>query len=951
MRKAILFAILIILPVTVICAIYAPGSFRHIGVRNGLSNSFAVDMAIDNQGFVWVATEDGLNRCAGGRVRTFTTANSRIAGDEPVCLYFRRKSNELWIGMRQAGVSVYNCHTGTFRNYAVKDGLLSPDIADISEAADGGIWILHRNRGIQHLDVKTGRFRDYPRNRYPLLGHAPRVVADDGRQHLYIGQFGRGLSVIDLKIGRLTNFNTHNSFAGGRASGGLPSDYVRDVFIDSKKRVWIGTNNGVALFNLASRTFTQIAAPLAGENIHDITELKDGSIAVSADLGGITILDSGKAQGVTVPDGRGSGWRSTLITTANSRLSSSNIRKVLNDRFGNLWIGNYSTGVDFMQATLPDCGMVDFRQSNNQPYKIYSVYRDNDDNLWFGGENMLALYSHGKVSRTWNLSPSIGHAQTIVYAVSSDREGNIWLGLNGWGVLRFDKRSGSFTTILRQNCDVHAFCPTPEGKMWIGAGNRLYTYSRGGLQEEKVLNKALNCPIYALLQDASERLWVGTLGKGIFVFDKDGRRIARLNKSSGLPSDNINQIYMDRRHRIWIATYNGLARIDDTGRIRDIKVFHLSSDAKNDNVRAVIEDLHGNIWASTFSGLSCLRRNKQGFVNYDFTDGLPEGGFVENGIAMQADGTIYVVSPYGIGYVNSVAAEDNRRPPALQLTDIACFNSRNVGLPLFLNDGLVRVPSDKNSVTFSFTVENFARASTVEYACMMEGVDKDWRYLGTATSASYKDLAPGKYQFKLRVKNKNGDWSNGRTLSISVVVAPPLWLTWYAKIFYLCLFVAAVWTLRAMARRRRRSTRNTAEGGKKETVADETISGETLTEETLPEEALPGADEKFMHRLDALIEANMKTGKLDIAFLSDNMNMSHSTFYRKLKALTGLTPVDYVKKYKLKKSIELLKSKELSITEIAYLTGFNSAAHYREAFKDVYGTTPSQYLKQLYPGR
>lgn len=117
-------------------------------------------------------------------------------------------------------------------------------------------------------------------------------------------------------------------------------------------------------------------------------------------------------------------------------------------------------------------------------------------------------------------------------------------------------------------------------------------------------------------------------------------------------------------------------------------------------------------------------------------------------------------------------------------------------------------------------------------------------------------------------------------------------------------------------------------------------------EEKLTGIKLNAQDEKFISKLDSLIETNMKTEKIDMAFLTDNMNMSHSTFYRKLKVLTGLTPVDYVKKFKLKKSIDLLKGKELNITEISYLTGFNSAAHYREAFKDVYGITPSQYLKK-----
>lgn len=1333
MRKAILFIIWIIVPINIISAIHTPHSFKHIGVSNGLSNGFIVDMVIDNQGFVWVATEYGLNRFSGNTVLTYTTSNSHISGNELVCLYFCKKRNQIWIGTRQAGISVFCCNTGTFKNYTVKDGLLSLDIADIAEASDGGIWILHRNNGIQHLDFEKGGFSNFPKNKYPILGFQSRVIADDGHHHLYIGHFGSGLSVIDLKTGKMTNYTTHSP-----KQCDLPSNYIRDVFIDSKKNVWIGTNNGAAIFNPVTKTFLKIPSSLmVGINIHDITEFHDGRIGLAADLGGITILDRSKDK-----------YNASQITADNSALSSPNIRKIKEDKYGNLWIANYSTGIDFMLQSLPVYGIVDFKHKDNVPYKVYSTYRDDDDNVWFGGENMLALYSNGKITQTWDLSPYIRHNQTIVYAISSDKDGNIWLGLNDWGVLKFDRKINSFKTIIEQDLDVHAFCRTEDGKTWIGSGNKLFSYSDDKLYNEPKYNKDLNGSIiYSLMQDSQKRLWVGTLGKGIFVYDKDGNRIVHLNKASGLPSENINQIYMDRQHRIWIATYNGLVLVQDIKRIRNFRIFNEANNLGNNNVRAIIEDLSSNIWVSSFTGVSCLRNGKSQFVNYNYTDGLPEGGFVENGISMQKNGMIYIVSPYGIGFVNSAAAEKDETPSKLQLISMESLNSQNVGHPLFPKNGIIKIPFDENSIRFKFTVENYAQSSTVEYSCMMEGIDKDWQYLGSETSATYKNISPGEYTLKLRVKNKNGEWNNAHILSVRVVVTPPVWLTWYAKFFYIFMLAAASWWLASVYKKRlllknkyelqqryieierkryqdeqnlndermrfytniahelrtpltliigpledlsddnrlpsyfasqirnihghamrllnlinqilefrKTETQNKELNVSKESItktvteiglrykellrnkdvdfilsvkqlelniyfdkdvittiinnllsnaikytnhghiklsldtceynsskyvkisvedtgyginadvlphifdryyqakgkhqasgtgiglalvkslvelhkgllqvesipdsgstfsfllkmtetypdalhAEEsspmTVINETHREETdnrpillvvednddireyikdslkedfniecaingkdgldkalkyLPdivisdimmpemdgielcrslkedmrtshipvilltakdttqdkeegyengadsyltkpfsakllrtriknildgrkrlskllldrlmptqseknnehpnhEEKLIGIklntqDEKFISKLDSLIETNMKTEKIDMAFLTDNMNMSHSTFYRKLKVLTGLTPVDYVKKFKLKKSIDLLKGKELNITEISYLTGFNSAAHYREAFKDVYGITPSQYLKK-----
>lgn len=105
-------------------------------------------------------------------------------------------------------------------------------------------------------------------------------------------------------------------------------------------------------------------------------------------------------------------------------------------------------------------------------------------------------------------------------------------------------------------------------------------------------------------------------------------------------------------------------------------------------------------------------------------------------------------------------------------------------------------------------------------------------------------------------------------------------------------------------------------------------------------------DTEFLKKLNGIIESNFATEKLDMAFFSDKMNMSHSTFYRKLKMLTGVTPVDYVKKIRLNKSLDLIASGEFNITELAYQTGFNNPAHFRDAFKNEFGMSPSQYIKQ-----
>ena len=749
-------------------------TFKHIGVKEGLGNGFIIDATIDRQGFVWVATEEGISRVAGNFITPFAKNNSAISGNETVCLYFYPLKNQIWIGTKQSGISIYDCNTGHFSHLTTKDGLLSMDIADISSAEKNCIWILHRNKGIQKYNPSTGTFEKLTMGTYGKLPFQARVCVDDGLGHLYVGNFGSGLTVLDLNKKRMKRYvhseSNHNT---------LPSNYVRAVHIDSQHHIWIGTNEGAAILNPINKEI-QVIDQMAGKNIFDIAEMSDGKIWFATDLGGITILDRKGHHTSNLKEAV-----FTQLTAKNSTLSSSNVRKIMEDSFGNIWISNYCTGIDLIPAHANPFDIINFKQSNGFYQQVYGLASDKFGNIWMGGENILAKYADGAVKQTWKVNYGQGRKESIIYAIYPDRKGYVWIGINDAGPMYFNPSNGVFHRIdLGSFLDVHAFLEQEDGTMYIGTENSLYLYDNGKVRKEENINRIIHsAAIYALMNDSDNQLWIGTLSRGIFIFNSNRKLIAHLDVKNGLPSNNINQIYEDSKGVIWVATYNGLVAIRKNGKDMKFQLYNETNQLADCHIRAIAEDAMGNLWVTTYKGISCLRKGFTTFANYDHTDGLPEGGFVENSMVRISDGTMYVASPNGVGYFNPSMLKRKEIVSPLQLVCIESLNHQDKGQNISLDTEKIIVEYAENSLKFKFTVMDYEQIQRVEYAYMMDGMDKDWQFLGSENFVTFRNLSPGTYTFKLKARLKNGEWGK-EILTKTIKVCPPLWLTWYFKLLY-----------------------------------------------------------------------------------------------------------------------------------------------------------------------
>lgn len=787
MKKLLLFLGLILQ----VLALTASTSsiFKNLGLKEGLSNGFVNDMIIDGQGFIWAATESGLTRIAGTKCTIFKNNNSNIDNDGIVGLYYNKESNSIWILFKNGHIDVFDCKTQQFIHFTQK--IPKKSVADIKGAADGGIWIAYYDGTIQHYTPKNQKFSTISNKRLPNIKNGIRSITDDGNDHLYIGLRIEGLYVYNLRTQK-TKYFRHNP----NDPQSLPGDNVRSICIDHAKNIWVGTNLGLGLldpFTGKFKVFKHIAnnpASLAGDNIHQIIEMNDRTLWIASDIGGISVLDLNLYKNPLTEE-----LKFSQITKENSGLSSNNNRRIIQDSFGNIWIANYSMGIDFIAKSAASINTLQYMGKALE--EVTGLYCDHQGNLWIGQDNLMSLYQNGKLMQTWNFSSYLSNSSSSIYVFEEDKKGNIWCGTSDNGVLKFNPHPHSFTRInYAQNLDVHALCENAQGKMWVGTEAGIFSVENDKINKEQELNRQMGknpTIIYSIKEDNYGQIWIGTLDRGVFVFSKQMKLIVHLTEKNLLATNTINHIIKDADGGIWMATMRGLAYVQNPLQPGAIKNYNERYGIKDSHIRAISQDKQGNIWVSMFSGIACLNIHKQRFYNYDYESGIPTSNFVEASAVTTPDGTIYFGSPGGICFFNPQQLTEPKAVSPIQI--INCervgklsdqFASRLISPN---KEGIICLSHDDNTFKINFTIKDFSQEGNVEYSYMMKGLDDQWYETEGDNEVTFRNLKPGDYTFIIRAKLKNQDWEDASTAEMKVVVNPPLWLTWWAKLCYVLLIM------------------------------------------------------------------------------------------------------------------------------------------------------------------
>ncbi len=826
------------------------GVVKHISSADGLSNDFVISLAIDGQGHLWVGTEAGVNRIAGksvvSAVRALTSLHSPLTSDlsplflfgRTTALHWHAASGNMLIGTEH-GLVMYCEAEGTMSLQNATDGLVASSVNDIAEAADGGVWLVYGNGAIQHFDCTTRKARNLPLSQQ----HGNRCAMDDGHGHLYIGHSQHGMTVVNIADGTSRNYVEHAD------ADALPGNNVRCIrkATSAADGVWVGTDAGLALFSPATGTFRRFSSSPQGssgkpydDNVYDIHQTADGRLWVATDIGGLKTFGPLASHRSSLTS-----YRSPLTT----HLSSLNTRCIVEDEYGNLWVGNHGTGVDFISAeqphrsgitvlsglTSPNSPLTSDHSpltSRHQPM-VSAMARDTQEGIWMATENELLLWHNDSIMGRWNTLGNIRREYVLPRSLMADSHGGVWVGLDDQGVYRFDKLSQRFAHIpvSPEGSDIHCFAEDAEGRVWIGGEAGVYVYENGKATVHQLVSRTIHAPATCIMQTAPHRLFVATLGDGIYSIDMQHGTSRHMSTGEGLPSSKVNHSIRSQQGGLWIATDGGLVSIDDPVTLKGIHVYGREQGLTDPHVLAVQQSDDGRLWMSTYSGISCLVPATGRCYHYTHQDTRLTGGLASGAAITDSQGRVLFGSADGVCCVVPRLVGSSSRLSEVQIISCEAYNpvGRNTEIRQLVpdKDGCMVTTYKQNTIRLTFAMRDYAQTEQVDYSYMMEGMDGKWYDIGNDHDVVFRGLRPGRYTFILRAKLRSQDWDQARQARLSITITPPFWLTWWAFVLYV-LTAIAVTTYLVRQYKRKLTLRNALELERRESRQKQEMNEERL---------------------------------------------------------------------------------------------------------------------------
>ena len=805
-----------------------PARFNHLPPEAGLSQSVVTDILQDDLGFLWLATQDGLNRYDGYEFRIFKAGPGQTPGLTGNLLNSLDKAptGEIWIGGSDNGLTRFDPRTGQFTSFLHDPGdprSLSENTVlslDVDEA--GYVWAGTANAGLNRLDPATGFI-----TRYMDTLSAPSITGVVVRpEAIWLGTYGGGLDRLDPVTGDVVVFR-HDP-ADPRTLG---NDIVNTVFVDHAGIVWIGTlGGGLSRLDPVTGQMARLAHnpddpfSLAHDNVTTIFEDSDNRLWVGTAGGGLNLLDR--------QSGHFTRYSHDPLDAAS--LGSDYVQSLYEDRSGILWIGTFGAGADSYDPYKNKFMTIRARpqepdglSSNN----VWGLIQDGDGAWWFSTNDagVSRLDSTTGLWRRYLFDPTDpgSLASNTVYTVYIDPEGVLWTGTTA-GLSRFNAATETFTNYPM--APVMAILEDSRGDFWVGsmmglslfdrvAGTVLRTYNTSTANPNSLSSDAVDI----LFEDRAGHLWVGTINGGLNLFDPLSGDITRFVHDSQQPGSLSNNVVLDIYQTgddtLWIGTTNGLNRFEAT--TGKFTAYGEREGLPNDVVYCILEDDVGHLWFSTNKGLVHFDPKTLALRTYDQSDGLQGSEFNQWSCYRNDEGVMVFGGVNGVNVFHPGLIRDNPFVPPVVITNFSVFNEPVVvepdGLltrPVEVTDA-VELPYTDNFFEFEYAALHFSSPDEIRYATMMEGLDAGWNDVSDRRFATFTSIPPGDYTFRVRATNSDGVWS-GAGAALRVTIPPPYWQTWWFRLVAALALIGAVsaifWLrLRGVEQQRRKLEQQVAE--------------------------------------------------------------------------------------------------------------------------------------------
>lgn len=769
---------------------------KFYSTNNELSSSLINQIFQDKKGFIWIATEYGLNRFDGLRFLNYkhVSGDSTSIKNNYVRTLFEDSRQNLLVGCID-GLMKYDSETDAFEEIPMmRTGKrVYPHITQMQKLSNGEIWIATTGQGVFRLDEERQQaFSIDVLMRQAVNYNFQSNLYEDSRHNIWIGTEGHGLVCYQPATQKVRVFRSPE----------INDNYVSAIAEDSYGNLFIGTQKqGLSRYDYERDRFIPVPYDGEGElSVYCLT-LLDGRLLIGTDGQGLKTYNqsAGKIEDYS-------------INSAPLDFSEGKIHAILEDRDKNLWLGLFQKGI----ALIP-------RQEN--PFEYYgnksiyynpigqgcvmSIIQDSNNHLWVSADNegVFQLDAGGQRLRHYRPGSSPRSVANTIMCMYEDTNGDFWLGSYTRGLAKLNRRTGECEYPLTiDNEKIYSITEDRHKNLYIAtSGSGFYRYNlltkelkhyesskdeTGDLTRNELANDWLNY----IFCDSEGLIWIGHY-RGISCFNPVNESFVNYRNVNAMIVDRVGYVLQeDHAGNIWAGTNDGLYRFNK--QTEELKCFNVSDGLPNNVICGLCEDEEHNLWISTYMGICKYNASDNRFINFYAGDGLQGNDFTHGAFYKDRAGKIYFGGINGItGFLPSSIGSVHK-DMKVWITDFSIFNQpvrkntrsgkHTVIYTSVLDANVFQLAHYDNTFSIMFSTLQYNTPEQISYQYKIEELSNQWLSTEPGVNrVTYNNLPPGKYTFHVRALS-HGNFSDVRT--VKILITPPWYEMWWAYCIYAFLF-------------------------------------------------------------------------------------------------------------------------------------------------------------------
>ncbi|MDR6195806.1 two-component regulator propeller domain-containing protein [Siphonobacter sp. SORGH_AS_0500] len=752
-------------------------------VNEGLSQSEVTCLLKDQRGYVWLGTQNGLNRFDGHQfVHYHHQPFQAHSLSNDYILSLAESRQQIWIGTRQ-GLNRLDLATGLFTRIGETDLSYKITAKALAVDAQGFIWVGTTN-GLFRVSPNVGQDFDFNHllhtSNYVLKDRSIQALKVDSDGFLWVAT-NRGLYRISPEI------NHRRSVTRWKSWG----THVYAITQDHRKQLWVGTDQGLNRVDRQLPHRTTLAW-VSQKPVLALLASHQNQLWVTVANEGVYRFDLRNPLELPllsqwiVDDRTRKGLKSNRVTC---------LFEGPDPKEDVVWMGTRDAGVQaFSQSKNNFQHWESFISPASSLQLFLSVYTDKYQQLWMGSYHGLYRINRNTLEAKSYPDAGLGGA---IHAFREDHQGNLWMG-GEEGLWRYNRSADRFESVSlgHENVQVKCLFEDRQRNLWIGTDKGVFKRNQNGVLHRFHFHyDGPVSTVEAIHEQSDGSIWVGTLG-GLFKMDPRGTISSFYNKTDdahSLLSNEIYDLHACRNGQFWIASSKGLSRLYFEGDRARFEHFTEEQGLPNNVVYGLLEDPQGRLWMSTNKGISRFDPRTKAFRNYASSDGLLSNEFNVGAFHQSDDGEFFFG---GIGILISFhpwQLRESQFLPPIVLTTFRKFEKSFAFDSLLAADKKLNINYNENFISFVYTALDYKDPQKNQYAYKLEGFQDDWNYSGQRRYLSFSNLNPGDYVLKVKASNADGVWNEQKLLEIPITVIPPFWQRWWFYISCALVAAAATW--------------------------------------------------------------------------------------------------------------------------------------------------------------